>query len=52
MATEVMPLHYVTVAFRLYDEKQENQAMKPQGSTVFSMVWSLGSKGLIKDWKA
>jgi hypothetical protein len=35
MATEVMPLHYVTVAFRLYDEKQENQAMEASGQHRF-----------------
>jgi hypothetical protein len=35
MTIEVMPLHYVTVAFRLYDEKRENQAMEASGQHRF-----------------
>ena len=35
MATKVTPLHYVTIEFRLYDEKQENQAMEASGQHRF-----------------
>ena len=35
MATKVTPLHYVTVEFRLYDEKQENQALEASGQHRF-----------------
>jgi hypothetical protein len=35
MAIEVTPLHYVTLEFRLYDEKQEKQAMKASGQHRF-----------------
>jgi hypothetical protein len=35
MAIKVTPLHYVTVEFRLYDEKQENQAMEASGQRRF-----------------
>lgn len=35
MAIEVTPLHYVTVEFRLYDEKQENQALEASGQHRF-----------------
>ena len=35
MAIEVTPLHYVTVEFRLYHEKQENQAMEASGQHRF-----------------
>jgi FKBP-type peptidyl-prolyl cis-trans isomerase 2 len=35
MTTEVMPLHYVTVAFRLYDENQENQDVEASGQHRF-----------------
>ena len=35
MAIEVTPLHYVTLDFRLYDEKEENQAMKVSGQHRF-----------------
>jgi FKBP-type peptidyl-prolyl cis-trans isomerase 2 len=35
MTIEVMPLHYVTVAFRLYDAKRENQAMEAAGQHRF-----------------
>ena len=35
MATKVTPLHYVTVEFRLYDEKQENQVLEASGQHRF-----------------
>ena len=35
MATKVTSLHYVTVEFRLYDEKQENQALEASGQHRF-----------------
>jgi hypothetical protein len=35
MAMQVTPLHYVTVEFRLYDEKQENRAMEASGQHRF-----------------
>ena len=35
MAIEVTHLHYVTVDFRLYHEKQENQALKASGQHRF-----------------
>jgi len=35
MTIEVMPLHYVTVAFKLYDAKRENQAMEASGQHRF-----------------
>ena len=35
MAIEVTPLHYVTVEFRLYHEKQENQAVEASGQHRF-----------------
>ena len=35
MAMQVTPLHYVTVEFRLYDEKQENQALEASGQHRF-----------------
>ena len=35
MAKKVTSLHYVTVEFRLYDEKQENQALKASGQHRF-----------------
>ena len=35
MAMQVTPLHYVTVEFRLYDEKRENQAMEAPGQHRF-----------------
>ena len=35
MALEVTPLHYVTVEFRLYDEKQQNRAMEASGQHRF-----------------
>ena len=35
MATKVTPLHYVTVEFRLYEEKQENQALEASGQHRF-----------------
>ena len=35
MATKVTSLHYVTVEFRLYDEKQENQAVEASGQHRF-----------------
>ena len=35
MAIEVTPLHYVTVEFRLYHEKQKNQAMEASGQHRF-----------------
>jgi FKBP-type peptidyl-prolyl cis-trans isomerase 2 len=35
MATEVTPLHYVTVEFRLYGDKQENQAVEASGQHRF-----------------
>jgi hypothetical protein len=35
MAIKVTPLHYVTVEFRLYDERQENQAMETSGQRRF-----------------
>ena len=35
MALEVTPLHYVTVEFRLYDEKQQNRTMEASGQHRF-----------------
>ncbi|MGB5924111.1 MAG: hypothetical protein WBH36_17940, partial [Syntrophobacteria bacterium] len=35
MTTKVTSLHYVTVEFRLYDEKQENQALEASGQHRF-----------------
>ena len=35
MAIEVTPLHYVTLEFRLYDGRQENQAVKASGQHRF-----------------
>ena len=35
MAIEVTPLHYVTVEFKLYDEKQQNRKMEASGQHRF-----------------
>ena len=35
MAIEVTPLHYVTVEFRLYHEKQQNRTMEASGQHRF-----------------
>jgi FKBP-type peptidyl-prolyl cis-trans isomerase 2 len=35
MATRVMPLHYVTVQFRLHGENEDNRAMETSGQCRF-----------------